>query len=120
MKQSCYIFLFLASITLSFGQNFSQADAILQKNLPVYRNKVCVLVQQQGKPIYYRSIGGYDSLSIAAVASVSKTFSGILMLALVDKGLLSLDDTLGKHLPIFTKYGKGSPTIRQLFSHSSG
>ena len=120
MKQSCYIFLFLASITLSFGQNFSQVDDILQKNLPVYRNKVCVMVQQQGKPMYYRSIGGYDSLSITAVASVSKTFSGILMLALVDKGLLNLNDSLGKHLPIFTKYGKGSPTIRQLFSHSSG
>lgn len=120
MKSYTFLFIFLFITMAAFGQNFSQADAILQKNLPVYRNKVCVMVQQQGKPMYYRSIGGFDSVSVAAVASVSKTFSGILILALVDKGLLSLDDTLGKHLPIFTRYGKGSPTIRQLFSHSSG
>lgn len=114
--------MFASCLALSsvFGQNFSAVDAILQKNLLLYRNAVCVMVKQNGQPIYYRGLGEYDSLSVAAVASVSKTFSGILLLALADQGLLSLDDSLGKHIPIFTQYGKGKPTIRQLFSHTSG
>jgi CubicO group peptidase (beta-lactamase class C family) len=120
MKYTYFLFPFLLGAYLCQAQNFSEVDAILQKSLSLYRNDVCVMVNQQSKPIYYRGLGDYDSLSVAAVASVSKTFSGILILALADKGLLSLDDTLGKHLPIFTQYGKGKPTIRQLFSHSSG
>ncbi|WP_373549284.1 serine hydrolase [Haliscomenobacter sp.] len=120
MKYTYFLFPFLLGAYLCQAQNFSEVDAILQKSLGLYRNDVCVMVNQQSKPIYYRGLGDYDSLSVAAVASVSKTFSGILILALADKGLLSLDDTLGKHLPIFTQYGKGKPTIRQLFSHSSG
>lgn len=120
MKYTYFLFPFLFGVYLGHAQNFSEVDAILQKSLGLYRNSVCVMVKQQHKPIYYRGLGDYDSLSVAAVASVSKTFSGILILALADKGLLSLDDTLGKHLPIFTQYGTGKPTIRQLFSHSSG
>ena len=120
MKYTYFLFSFFLSTACCQGQNFSEVDAILQKSLGLYRNSVCVMVMQQGKPIYYRGLGDYDSLSVAAVASVSKTFSGILILALVDKGLISLDDSLGKHIPIFTQYGKGKPTIRQLFSHSSG
>ncbi len=120
MKYPYFLFPFLLGAYLCQAQNFSEVDAILQKSIGLYRNDVCVMVNQQSKPIYYRGLGDYDSLSVAAVASVSKTFSGILILALADKGLLSLDDTLGKHLPIFTQYGKGKPTIRQLFSHSSG
>lgn len=120
MKYTYFLFPFLLGAYLCQAQNFSEVDAILQKSLSLYRNDVCVMVNQRSKPIYYRGLGDYDSLSVAAVASVSKTFSGILILALADKGLLSLDDTLGKHLPIFTQYGKGKPTIRQLFSHSSG
>lgn len=120
MKYTYSLFSFCLISTFVFGQNFSEADAILQRSLGLYRNAVCVMVKQNGKPVYYRGLGDYDSLSVAAVASVSKTFSGILLLALADKGLLSLDDSLGKHLPIFTQYGKGKPTIRQLFSHSSG
>lgn len=120
MKYTYFLFPFFLGSICGHAQNFSEVDAILQKSLSLYRNSVCVMVKQQGKPIYYRGLGDYDSLSVAPVASVSKTFSGILILALADKGLLSLDDSLGKHIPIFTQYGKGKPTIRQLFSHSSG
>lgn len=120
MKYTYFLFPFLLGAYLGQAQNFSEVDAILQKSIGLYRNSVCVMVKQQHKPIYYQGLGDYDSLSVAAVASVSKTFSGILILALADKGLLSLEDTLGKHLPIFTQYGTGKPTIRQLFSHSSG
>lgn len=53
------------------------------------------------------------------IASVAKAFSGAVALSLVDEGVLSLDDTVGRWLP-------GQPsawhavTLRQLLGHTSG
>jgi D-alanyl-D-alanine carboxypeptidase len=53
------------------------------------------------------------------IASVTKAFSGAVALSLVDEGILSLDDTVGRWLP-------GQPsawhavTLRQLVGHKSG
>ncbi|WP_037603932.1 serine hydrolase domain-containing protein [Streptacidiphilus rugosus] len=53
------------------------------------------------------------------VASVAKTFSGAVALALVDCGELSLDDTIAERLPqLPARWGK--VTLRQLLQHTSG
>lgn len=56
------------------------------------------------------------------LGSVSKNFSALVMLQLVDEGLASLDDPVRQHLPSFTlKGGKGGDiTIRHLITHRSG
>ena len=53
------------------------------------------------------------------IASAAKAFSGATALALVDKGLLSLDDTIGQRLP-GQPAAWASVTLRQLLSHTSG
>ena len=58
-------------------------------------------------------------------ASITKTFTGIAILQLRDRGLLSLDDPLLKYIPelaaVHDTYGPVSAiTIRQAMSHSSG
>jgi CubicO group peptidase (beta-lactamase class C family) len=58
-------------------------------------------------------------------ASVTKTFTGIAIMQLRDRGLLSLDDPLVKYIPELTAvhdpYGPVSAiTIREAMSHSSG
>jgi D-alanyl-D-alanine carboxypeptidase len=53
------------------------------------------------------------------IASVAKAFSGATALALVDKGTLSLDDTIGKLLPS-EPAAWSAVTLRQLLSHTSG
>src|SRR5262245_19611887 len=53
------------------------------------------------------------------IASVAKAFSGACALALVQKGLLSLDDTLAERLPSLPS-AWGSVTVRQLLNHTSG
>ena len=53
------------------------------------------------------------------VASVAKAFSGAVALALVEKGTLSLDDTVGRWLP--EQPADWHPvTLRQLLGHTSG
>jgi D-alanyl-D-alanine carboxypeptidase len=53
------------------------------------------------------------------IASVSKAFSGATALALVDQGILSLDDTIGARLPDLPTQWHGV-TLRQLLAHTSG
>ncbi len=53
------------------------------------------------------------------IASAAKAFSGATALALVDKGVLSLDDTIGKWLPDLPE-AWAKVTLRQLLSHTSG
>jgi D-alanyl-D-alanine carboxypeptidase len=53
------------------------------------------------------------------IASIAKAFSGASALALVQKALLSLDDTIAERLPSLPS-AWGSVTVRQLLQHTSG
>lgn len=58
-------------------------------------------------------------------ASITKTFTAIAIMQLRDRGLLSLDDPVEKHVPEFRRvhnpHGPTSAiTLRMLMSHSSG
>jgi D-alanyl-D-alanine carboxypeptidase len=52
------------------------------------------------------------------IASVAKAFNGATALSLVGEGVLSLDDTIGKHLPDLPAWSE--VTLRQLLGHTSG
>jgi CubicO group peptidase (beta-lactamase class C family) len=51
------------------------------------------------------------------IASITKTFTAVMVMALRDEGRLSLDDTLDGHIP---ESRHGNVTIRQLLSHVTG
>ena len=53
------------------------------------------------------------------MASTSKAFNGAVVLALVDQGTLSLDDTIAQRLPNLPA-DWGPVTLRQLLDHTSG
>jgi CubicO group peptidase (beta-lactamase class C family) len=101
--------------------DLSEIDKVLASNLAVaYNGGVYVEVAQNGKKLYSSGLGGKTANSTALIASGSKSFAALVVLALVDDGLLKLDDPIGKYLPVFNQYNKGTPTIRQCFSHTSG
>ncbi|MFF3611257.1 serine hydrolase domain-containing protein [Streptomyces sp. NPDC002580] len=53
------------------------------------------------------------------IASTAKAFSGAVALRLVDRGALSLDDTIGRRLPSLPRQWR-AVTLRQLLNHTSG
>lgn len=66
-----------------------------------------------------------DSNTIYHWASITKTFTGIAVLQLRDRGLLKLEDPVVKYIPelrmVHNPYGDMSKvTIRHLLSHTSG
>src|SRR5947207_3566490 len=63
--------------------------------------------------------------SLSRVASVTKTFTATAVLQLKDRGLLSLDDPLERHLPEFGQVQergghRAAVTVRRLLTHRSG
>lgn len=66
-----------------------------------------------------------DADTIYHWASITKTMTGIAIMQLRDRGLLSLDDPIVKYVPeleaVYNPYGDtGAITLRQLMSHSAG
>ncbi len=59
--------------------------------------------------------------TVFPICSITKQFTAVLVLQLVDAGKLGLDSTLGEVLPDFRSDAPGrAVTVRQLLTHSSG
>ncbi|WP_338870137.1 serine hydrolase domain-containing protein [Spirosoma sp. SC4-14] len=84
-----------------------------------------ILVAEQGKIIYQKSVGYADvnrhmkntDTAQFNLASLSKPFTAIAVLQLVQKGKLKLDDPLITYFPDFPY---SSVNIRHLLTHTSG
>lgn len=84
-----------------------------------------VLIAEKGKPVYEKSFGlanipkkePLNTQSIFELASVTKQFTAMGIMMLVNKGLLRYEDTLRKFLP---ELPYESVSIRHLLNHSSG
>jgi CubicO group peptidase (beta-lactamase class C family) len=66
-----------------------------------------------------------DERTLYHWASITKTMTGIAIMQLRDRGLLSLDDPIVRHVPelraVHNPHGDtGAITLRQLMSHSAG
>jgi CubicO group peptidase (beta-lactamase class C family) len=100
---------------------FSVIDKVLHDSVPVrFGGKCYALICVNGKTVYSNSYGGYRDSTVEKIASCSKWLSGAVLMSLVDEGKLALTDTVGKFLPVFSKYQKGNITMAQLFAHTSG
>jgi CubicO group peptidase (beta-lactamase class C family) len=61
--------------------------------------------------------------SLFQIGSISKVFTGVLVLQLVEQGRLKLDDAVREHLPYFRVASdevSRQVTLRQLLAHTSG
>lgn len=58
--------------------------------------------------------------TIYDLASISKLFTATAVMQLVERGQLSLEDTVASHLPRFGENGKEQVTIQHLLTHVGG
>jgi len=87
-----------------------------------------ILVADQNEIIFeeaYNSSSLEDAFSVDtnsqfAIASITKSFTAILVLQLVEKGSLSLDDPLSAYLPSFHASYADHVTLRHLLQNRSG
>lgn len=87
-----------------------------------------VLVQKGGKTIYHESFGLADrafnvpvtNATKFRVASITKTFTAVLILQLVEQGKLDLRAPIRAYLPDYAGEGADKVSIHNLLNHTSG
>lgn len=87
-----------------------------------------LLVSKQGKELVRRSFG-YTGIekkdlinekSMFRIASITKSFTALLILQMVEEGKIKLSDPFGKYLPWYSGEAGKKTTIENLLSFSSG
>ena len=87
-----------------------------------------VLVARDGKTIFAGGFGRADFESDRrnfpstrfAIGSVTKQFTAVVIMQLIEQGKLSLSDPIAKHLPEYPEDVANKVTIRHLLTHTSG
>lgn len=130
----CFLVHLLAYSIISNEEPIqAQLDRLLTDTKGLYqpagsRFQGVVMVVKEGKVIYQRASGtanlnwgipnSFDTKFL--VGSMSKTFTAVLTLKLVEKGTLKLDHKLTDFLPVESLIGADKVTIHHLLSHTSG
>ena len=78
-----------------------------------------ILIGTRQGLLHERYFGSYDAQTVVAIASASKLASAIRIAQLIDRGRIDPEAPVSAYLPAFTG-AKGTMTLRQLFSHTSG
>ena len=99
---------------------YPEIDLALKRNQQALGKDVVTLIYNRGKIVYESNMGDLTALTQERIASCSKWYTAALVMTFVDEGKLSLEDTIGKFLPIFTRYGKGNIQIKHCLSHTLG
>ena len=120
---------FICMISLSFGQTKAeQIDKLLNLYEEYGQLNGSVLVSDNGEVIYKKGFGmanmEWDIPNTPntkfRLASVTKQFTGMLILQLVAEGKLDLHKPISTYLPDYNKANGDKVTIDHLLTHSSG
>ncbi|SFF49474.1 serine hydrolase domain-containing protein [Thermoflexibacter ruber] len=103
-------------------KDFSPLTAIMQSNLSAFNgNAGLLLMSKDGTILYKQYFGSYNDNTYIPIASGSKLPSMVTIMALVDKGLVNLNDKVSLFYPAeFAATDRKDITVRQLMSHTSG
>jgi CubicO group peptidase (beta-lactamase class C family) len=80
---------------------------------------VGLVVVRPEETLYVEAFGAYTTETVAHLASATKLVSATAIMALVDDGLIDLDEPVATYLPAFAG-DKAAITVRQLLAHTSG
>ncbi|NOT31274.1 MAG: serine hydrolase [Planctomycetes bacterium] len=101
---------------------------LIEQYAAVGRFDGVIAVARKGEPVYsgafglaHREFGVPCTLTTRfQIGSITKTFTAMMVLRLVDRGLLSPEDTLADLLPDHAFPRAGEITIERLLTHTSG
>jgi len=124
-----FLGLYLTSVAVAQqGKALTAAfDSVARKAFPASGPGASILVRQGGKVLYKNAFGQADleekipmrTDHVFRIASLTKQFTAIAVLQLMEAGRLSLDDAVTKHIPGYPAHGS-SVTVEHLLTHTSG
>lgn len=122
------IIFLLNSKSVVFAQNFeSKIDSLLQEKYRYNAPGATFLISKNGKIVYKKAFGlsnlelnlPMHTESVFEIASMTKQFTAISILMLLEKGKLNLDDEITKFIPDYPTNGH-KITVHHLLTHTSG
>ena len=129
-KLYMHLFIFLLVTTTLSAQTASieqQLDDLLAKQFKPVEPGCEILVARHGEIIYKKAFGSADlalqvpltANMVFKLASITKQFTAVAILQLVEQGKISLQDSLQKFIPDYPYKGHVI-TIENLLTHTSG
>ena len=135
MKKSIYLKYLLVAITvlslnfqsISYAQNLTKIDSLLQEKYPDNAPGATFLISKNGSVIYKKAFGlanlelnvPMKTENVFKIGSMTKQFTAISILMLIEQGKLNLDDEITKFIPDYPTNGN-KITIHHLLTHTSG
>jgi CubicO group peptidase (beta-lactamase class C family) len=124
------LLLFVLSATASAQEsNKSTAafDKVVDEELPLDQSGATVLVSRRGQIVYKKGFGKANvelnvpmqADHVFRIASITKQFTAIAILQLMEEGKLDLQDDITRFLPAYPTHGV-KITIEHLLTHTSG
>lgn len=125
--------LFTGLVTFSFGQSkqdkelLKKVDKFISDNYKQYAPGCAVLIAKKGEVIFEKGFGianleqdvPMKAEMVFRIGSITKQFTSVAILQLVDKGQIALTDSIQKFIKDFHFKGK-TITIENLLTHTSG
>lgn len=128
--KNLFLPLILSFIFITTGiqaQNATTYESILQSYFTAKGPGAAALVVKDGKVLYSGAVGkanieldvDMNANHVFRIGSVSKQFTAVAILMLMEQGKLDLQDDITRHLPDYPNQGK-KITIEHLLTHTSG
>lgn len=122
-----FILCLLATSIVSAQSLESKIDKILTEQFKSNETGVSALVAKDGKVIYRKAFGKADleldvnmtPENVFEVGSITKQFTAVGILMLLEEGKLTLEDDITKFIPDYPTKGK-KITVHHLLTHTSG
>jgi CubicO group peptidase (beta-lactamase class C family) len=129
IKQHFAIIVIGILCTLGAGaQSFEiQADEVMASQYKPGGPGATILVAKEGKPIYRKAFGKANlelnvpmtPENVFELGSITKQFTAVAILMLMEQGKLNLSDEITKFIPDYPTHGR-KITIHHLLNHTSG
>jgi CubicO group peptidase (beta-lactamase class C family) len=131
IKKIGVLLFFVAALLchdLATAQNLETTfDKILTENYSGENPGVTALVYHDGEVIYRKAFGmanlelkvPMNPENVFEIGSITKQFTSVSILMLIEQGKLSLDDEITKFIPDYPTNGK-KITVHHLLNHTSG
>ena len=126
--------LFVLSVfcNVTYSQTLSKEttqfiDNLLNSSYPEKNPGISILISENDVPVYKKAFGMSDMESgsksdpenLYAIGSMTKQFTAVGILCLVNEGKINLNDDIRKYIPDYNTHGK-TITIENCLTHSSG
>ena len=135
MKKPIYLKYLLIAITvvslnfqsIGYAQNLTKIDSLLEEKYPDNAPGATFLISKNGSIIYKKAFGlanlelnvPMKTDNVIKIGSMTKQFTAISILMLMEQGKLNLDDEITKFIPDYPTNGN-KITIHHLLTHTSG